>query len=103
METADVILLLVSADFIQSDYCYDVEMKRALERHEAGEACVIPILVRDVAWKDAPFDKLQFLPAGGKAVTTWGPDKYARDTAWRNVAEGIESAISGFLEASARS
>src|SRR2546429_7284316 len=45
LKTASVIVLLVSADFLASDYCYSVEMKRALERHEADEARVIPILV----------------------------------------------------------
>src|SRR5438270_7568217 len=52
LETASVILLLVSADFFASDYCYGVEMQRALARQEAGEARVIPILVRAVDWKD---------------------------------------------------
>jgi internalin A len=89
LEEADIILLLVSADFIASDYCYDIEMKRALERHESGEARVIPIIVRDVSWQSAPFGKLQALPINGKAVKTW-PD---RDTAWQSVAEGIERVV----------
>jgi hypothetical protein len=46
LNRANVILLLISADFLASDYCYDVEMKRAMERHEAGEAIVIPIILR---------------------------------------------------------
>ena len=50
LEQADIILLLVSADFIASDYCYDIEMTRALERHRAGTARVIPVIVRDVNW-----------------------------------------------------
>jgi internalin A len=89
LEDADIILLLVSADFIASDYCYEKEMKRALERHEKKEARVIPVIVRDVNWKIAQFAKLQPLPKDGKAVTTW-PD---RDTAWRNVSEGIEKVV----------
>lgn len=48
LEIASVILLLVSADFLASDYCYSLEMKRALERHAVGEARVVPILVRPV-------------------------------------------------------
>jgi internalin A len=86
LERADIILLLVSADFIASDYCYEIEMKRALERHESGEARVIPVVVRDVNWRAAPFSKLQALPKDAQAVTKW-PDK---DSAWRNVSEGIE-------------
>lgn len=89
LKVANIILLLVSADFIASDYCYSTEMKLALERHEAGEARVIPIILRDVNWTKAPFAKLQALPKDGKAVTLW-PD---RDSAWRDVSEGIERAI----------
>ncbi|MAG37480.1 MAG: hypothetical protein CL878_14690 [Dehalococcoidia bacterium] len=89
LEAADIILLLVSADFMASDYCYELETKRAVERHDAGEARVIPVIVRDVARHGAPFSKLQALPTDGKAVRTW-PD---RDTAWRTVAEGIERAV----------
>jgi internalin A len=88
LEQADIIVLLVSADFIASDYCYDIEMTRALERHEGDEARVIPVIVRDVDWSDAPFHKLQGLPRNGKAVRLW-PD---RDAAWRNVVEGIKAA-----------
>lgn len=89
LEEADIILLLISPEFISSDYCWEMEMKRALERHESGEARVVPIIVRDVSWRIAPFAKLQALPKDGKAVTTW-PNK---DTAWRNVSEGIERIV----------
>jgi internalin A len=85
LEQAGIILLLVSADFLASDYCYDIEMKRALERAEAGEAVVIPIIVRNVAWTSAPFAKLQSLPTEGKAVTSWSDP----DSAWREISEGI--------------
>ena len=51
LESAQVILLLVSADFLASDYCYDRELKRAMERHEAGEAREIPVILRSVDWK----------------------------------------------------
>ncbi len=86
LESTQIILLLVSADFIASDYCYEVEMTRALERHEAKEAVVIPIIIRDVNWDKAPFAKIQGLPKDGLAVTKWSD----KDSAWRNVAEGIE-------------
>jgi len=89
LERADIILLLVSADFIASDYCYEIEMKRALERHEKKEARVIPVIVRDVNWRIAPFAKLQALPKDGKAVALWEN----KDSAWRNVSEGIERVI----------
>lgn len=85
LEQAKIILLLVSADFIASDYCYEIELKRALERHAKKEAVVIPVIIRDCNWKGAPFDNLQGLPKDGKAVDLWPK----RDTAWRNVADGI--------------
>jgi internalin A len=86
LERADIILLLVSADFIASDYCYEIEMRRALERHEKEEARVIPVVVRDVNWRTAPFAGLQALPKDALAVTKWAD----KDSAWRNVSEGIE-------------
>ena len=89
LEAADIILLLISADFIASDYCYEKEMTRALERHDKGEALVIPIIIRDVNLAEAPFGELQYLPTDGRAVTKW-PDK---DSAWRSVSEGVERAI----------
>ena len=98
LERADIVLLLVSADFIDSDYCWDIEMTRALERHEAGEAKVIPIVVRDVNWQKAPFGKLVALPKDGKAVDTWDN----RDTAWRNISEGIEAVAEAIRAGRAR-
>src|SRR5436305_14983807 len=71
LNAADIILLLISPDFISSNYCYSVEVKRAMERHEAGEARVIPIILRSVYWQAMPFGKLQALPAEGKPIDTW--------------------------------
>lgn len=89
LNSAHVILLLVSADFIASDYCYGVEMKRALERHAAGEARVIPVLLRAVDCADAPFNHLQALPTDRRPVTSW-PN---RDEAYENIAKGVRAAI----------
>src|SRR5512135_68983 len=89
LEAADVILLLVSADFLASDYCYDKEMKRALERHGAGAARVIPVILRPCDWQSAPFWKLQALPKDGKPVTTWTD----RDEAFTDIARGIREAV----------
>jgi len=89
LESAEIVLLLISADFLASDYCYDIELKRAIERHDAGEARVIPVIVRSVDWKGAPFGKLQALPKDGKPVSTWDD----RDVAFTQVAEGIRKAV----------
>ena len=50
IETSQIILLLVSAEFLNSDYCYDVELKRAIARHDAGDARVVPIILRPCDW-----------------------------------------------------
>ncbi|HYP39092.1 MAG TPA: FxSxx-COOH system tetratricopeptide repeat protein [Chloroflexia bacterium] len=89
LNTAKVILLLVSADFLASDYCYGIEMKKALQRDKVKEARVIPVILRDVYWRGAPFGKLQALPTDGKAVTSWGNP----DSAFKIVAEGIVKVI----------
>jgi hypothetical protein len=89
LQTAHIILLLVSADFLASDYCYDLEMERAMARHEAGEACVIPIILRAVDWNSAPFGKLQALPVDGKPITSWSN----QDEAFTNVAQGLRTVV----------
>src|SRR6266702_1857140 len=93
LNTAQIILLLVSPDFAASDFCYSVEMKRALERHERGEAHVIPIILRPVDWHEAPFSKLQVLPVGARPITSWTN----RDEAFEDVARGIRKAVQEIL------
>ena len=87
--SANLVLLLISPDFIASDYCYDLEMRTALERHERGDARVIPIILRPCMWSSAPFAKLQALPQDGKPISSWNE----RDAAFLSVAEGIRSAV----------
>ena len=87
--SAQIILLLVSVDFLNSLYCSNIEMTCALQRHESGEARVIPVILRPVYWEDAPFAKLQVLPRDARPVTKW-PN---RDAAFRDVVIGIRKAI----------
>lgn len=68
---AHIILLFVSADFINSDFCYGTELDQAMRRHELGEARVIPIILRSVYWQETPLGKLQALPRGGQPVKSW--------------------------------
>jgi len=89
LETADIILLLVSSDFLGSSYCYSREMQRAMERHDANEARVIPVILRHCDWHGAPFGKLMASPRDGKPVTSW-PD---RDEALADVAKQIRKAV----------
>jgi hypothetical protein len=88
VETDEIILLLVSADFLDSDYCYDKEMMRAMQRHEAGDAIVIPVILRACDWHGAPFGKLNATPPDGKPVTLF-PD---RDQALLEVAKAVRAA-----------
>jgi anti-sigma regulatory factor (Ser/Thr protein kinase) len=89
LERADIILLLVSASFLASDYCYDLELTRALERHDAGKARVIPVILRPVDWTTAPFARLQALPRDARPVTRWRN----RDEAYANIAEGLRKIV----------
>lgn len=70
---ADIVLLLVSIDFINSRYCYDVEMESALDRERRGEVVVIPVIARNCMWKTTEFARLQATPTDGKAIKSW-PD-----------------------------
>jgi hypothetical protein len=88
VETDDIILLLVSSDFLDSDYCYEKEMARAMQRHEAGEAIVIPVILRACDWHGAPFGKLNATPPDGRPVTQY-PD---RDQALLEVAKAVRGA-----------
>lgn len=89
LNEAQIILLLISPDFMASDYCFDVEVKRALERHRTGEARVVPVILRPVDWGGAPFSKLQALPKDAEPVTSW-PN---HDQALADVAKGIRKVI----------
>lgn len=88
LDTAQIILLLISPDFLASNYAYE-EMQRALERDTAGTARVIPIMLRPTPWKSTPFEKLQVLPKDGKAMTSWKNF----DLAFLDVTRGIREAI----------
>jgi hypothetical protein len=92
VRSAHIILLLISADFIASDYCCAVEMQIALERHGKHEAVVIPVILRPVDWSTAPFARLQALPRDGKPITKWENE----DEAFADVARGIRDVVSRF-------
>lgn len=89
LEEAEVILLLVSADFLASDYCWGIEVRRAMERHDANEATVIPVILRPCDWKPAPFGKILATPTDARPVTAWAD----RDDAFLNVVTSIRAAL----------
>lgn len=90
LDDAQVILLLISPDFLASAYCYDVEIKRAMELHEEGRTRVIPVILRPSDWQaSTPFAKLLAAPKDGKPITKW-PD---RDDAWLDVVKQLRAAL----------
>lgn len=91
LHTSQMILLLLSPDFLASEYCYSKEMIRAIERHERGDAYVIPIILRPVSWQATPPGKLQALPSNAEPVTSrhW----HTLDDAFLNVVEGIKKSV----------
>ncbi len=91
LESADIVLLLVSPDFLASDYAYGREMSRALERHHSGSATVVPIILRPSDWQNSPLGSLQALPSKGRPVSSW-PN---RDQAWLDVVQGLRRLIWG--------
>ena len=89
LDSATVILLLISRDLINSDFIWGQELKRAMDRHAAGQARVIPVVIRPADWQASPLGALQALPKNAKPITLW----QNRDSAWLDVAKGIRAAI----------
>ncbi|WP_339380994.1 CHASE2 domain-containing protein [Brasilonema sp. UFV-L1] len=91
LNSARIILLLISPDFFASDEHWKRDVPKAMERHKAKEACVIPVLLRPCDWKNTQFSHLQALPRNGEAITS----KYwsNHDEAFKQVAEEIRKAI----------
>jgi len=89
LESADIILLLVSPDFLSSAYCYDIELRRAMERHASGEARVIPVILRHCDWRESVFGKLNATPRDGKPVKSF-PDL---DEAFLQVAQALKGVL----------
>jgi hypothetical protein len=95
LESAQIILLLISADFLASDYCYDIEMGRAMEKHHDGSAAVIPVILRPCDWYSSPFGKLLATPQDGKPVTMFGN----QDEAFTDIAKSVRLAAARFNSA----
>ena len=89
LEKAKMILLLISADFLASDFCYEAQMRRAIQRHERGDARVIPVILDACDWEPAPFGKLKALPSGGRPVTSWTN----QSEAFADIARGIRKEV----------
>ncbi len=92
LDTADIILLLVSRNFIASKYCYGTELKRAIARHTEGTARVIPVILRPCDWNhaDVPFSKLNVLPTHAKAITSWTDQEEAFTIVAQKIRETVD-------------
>lgn len=89
LKDSQMVLLLISPDFMDSDYCHDVELKEAMRMHESGEARVVPIFLRSCLWKGSLFGKLQGFPKDAKFVTSWSN----QDEAFTDIATNLREAI----------
>lgn len=89
LEEADLVVLLVSPDYLASHYCYQVECMQALQREASGSIRMAPVLVRECEWESAAFARLQVLPVGARPVESW-PD---REAAWSDVVLGLAGVI----------
>ncbi|MEH2163908.1 MAG: toll/interleukin-1 receptor domain-containing protein [Nostoc sp.] len=89
LEEADIILLLVSSDFLASDYCYGIEMQRAMEKHEQRESHIIPVILRSCDWPSAPFGEFLVTPTDGKPIKKF-PDE---DDAFLEVVNAVKATI----------
>jgi len=90
LNEAQIILLLVSPDFMSSDYCYNVMMARAMERYAIGEARVIPIILSRCDWRNAPFSNLLAIPKNARPITEWEDREAAFDNIVTNIRRVIE-------------
>ncbi|HEY0426312.1 MAG TPA: toll/interleukin-1 receptor domain-containing protein [Pyrinomonadaceae bacterium] len=71
LDTAQMILFLVSADFLASDYCFSVEVDKAMSRLKRGEVKIVPILLKPCLWEESRFSELQIIPRDAKAISSW--------------------------------
>jgi TIR domain len=94
LANAHIILLLISADFNNSEYIWEKELYAALKRHSEGKARVVPVILRKCEWKDMPYAKLQALPTGAKPVSEFAD----KDDAFTNIAQGIRALVDYMLE-----
>lgn len=95
MEKADIVLFLISPSFLASDYCYDIEVKKAIENKESGNCQIISIIIRPCDWHDCDFSKFQAVPKDGIPISTW-KDK---DEAWLDAINGIKRHVAEFRPA----
>lgn len=91
LESSQIILLLVSANFLASDYCYEKEMTCALDKHKDGSAVVIPVILHPCDWQSAPFGHLRATPTDGKPVSMFANQHEAFTIVAKDIREAAKS------------
>ncbi|HEX2093580.1 MAG TPA: toll/interleukin-1 receptor domain-containing protein [Longimicrobiaceae bacterium] len=95
LNAADITCLLISSDFVASDYCWTREMASALEQYERHGKLPVPIIVRRTpSWQDEKIGKHVALPKDGKPLSDWR----TQDDFWADVEEGLRRLIKRELE-----
>ena len=94
LERSDIILLLISIDFIASQYIWDKELATAMKRHEEGTARVVPIILKNCLWQEMPFAKLQALPRNAKPVTSYAID----DDAYTEISVSLNQLVNSMIK-----
>lgn len=89
LHAADIILFLVSADFMASNYIHNIEIAQAIERHNSGRVVIVPVIIRPCDFRSLPLKKFQALPKNSIAVTKWSD----QDEAYLNIVQGIKMLI----------
>jgi hypothetical protein len=93
LRSSHIILILLSPDFIASDFCYKKEMTEALELHDHKRALIIPIMLRTIKEEGLPFTRIQTLPTKPRYITDWEN----KDAAFTDVITGMEQSIKLFI------
>ena len=99
LNKADIILLLISKDFIASQYIWEKELEIAMKRHEKGTAKVVPVIVKNCLWQEMPFAKLQALPKNAKPVMSYED----RDDAFTEIAMSVKKLVEYMISKSENS
>jgi hypothetical protein len=96
LEAADIIIFLISSSFLASNYCFDVEVKKAMEKHAAGTARIISVIVRPCDWHECEFSRFQAVPKGALPISKWTNE----DSAWLDAVTGLKRHINEFTPSS---
>lgn len=90
LDKSELIIFLISSDFLASDYSQDIEVKRAMELHAEGKTTLVPVILRNCDWENTAFGQFQALPLHGKPIKNWDD----KDEAYFNIVKGIRNILS---------